>query len=139
MGSLDCCHSSRLFETAEAMDLSGLLFSSLLLSPIVIAVPSVIVNRISHLSLSTGNVLENGVEPRFFRRLAEGVFDIEDLKLRTNELADLVNDASKAYDFDLQRVTAVGYSNGALSRNTIFCYSFSCYGSTCTKDTARSQ
>jgi predicted esterase len=42
-----------------------------------------------------GKVLENGIAPRFFRRLAEGVFDIEDLKFRTNELADFVNDASK--------------------------------------------
>ena len=57
-----------------------------------------------------GKVLENGITPRFFRRLAEGVFDIEDLKFRTNELADFVNDASKAYDFDLQHVIAVGYS-----------------------------
>jgi phospholipase/carboxylesterase len=60
-----------------------------------------------------GKVLESGVAPRFFRRLAEGVFDIEDLKFRTNELADFVNDASKAYEFDLQRIIAVGYSNGA--------------------------
>jgi len=60
-----------------------------------------------------GKVLENGVVPRFFRRLAEGVFDIEDLKYRTNELADFVKDASNAYDFDMHHVTAVGYSNGA--------------------------
>jgi len=60
-----------------------------------------------------GKVLENGVSPRFFRRLAEGVFDLEDLKFRTNELADFVIDASKAYGFDLQRIVAVGYSNGA--------------------------
>jgi phospholipase/carboxylesterase len=60
-----------------------------------------------------GKVLENGVAPRFFRRLAEGVFDIEDLKFRTNELADFVNVASKTYNFDLQRIIAVGYSNGA--------------------------
>jgi phospholipase/carboxylesterase len=60
-----------------------------------------------------GKVLENGVAPQFFRRLAEGVFDLEDLKFRTNELADFVNDASKAYGFDLQRIVAVGYSNGA--------------------------
>jgi predicted esterase len=45
--------------------------------------------------------------------LAEGVFDIEDLKFRTNELADFVKDASKAYDFSLQRIMAIGYSNGA--------------------------
>lgn len=60
-----------------------------------------------------GKVLENGIYPRFFRRLAEGVFDIEDLRFRTNELADFVKDASKAYDFDLQHVIAIGYSNGA--------------------------
>jgi phospholipase/carboxylesterase/glyoxalase family protein len=60
-----------------------------------------------------GKVLENGITPRFFRRLAEGVFDLEDLKFRTNELADFVNNASKTYDFDLQHVIAVGYSNGA--------------------------
>ena len=60
-----------------------------------------------------GKVLENGIAPRFFRRLAEGVFDLEDLKFRTNELADFVNDASKAYGFDLQHTIAVGYSNGA--------------------------
>ena len=51
--------------------------------------------------------------PRFFRRLAEGVFDIEDLKFRTHELADFVEEASKVYRFDLQRLVAVGYSNGA--------------------------
>jgi predicted esterase len=60
-----------------------------------------------------GKVLENGITPRFFRRLAEGVFDLEDLKFRTNELADFVIDASKTYDFDLQHTIAVGYSNGA--------------------------
>ena len=60
-----------------------------------------------------GKVLENSIAPRFFRRLAEGVFDLEDLKFRTNELADFVIDASKTYDFDSQHVIAVGYSNGA--------------------------
>jgi phospholipase/carboxylesterase len=60
-----------------------------------------------------GKVLENGITPRFFRRLAEGIFDIEDLKFRTNELADFITHASKAYEFDLQHVIAVGYSNGA--------------------------
>ena len=60
-----------------------------------------------------GKVLENGISPRFFHRLAEGVFDLEDLKFRTNELADFVIDASKTYNFDLQHIIAVGYSNGA--------------------------
>jgi len=59
-----------------------------------------------------GNVLENGM-PRFFRRLAEGVFDEEDLVFRTNELNDFLREASETYGFDRSRVVAVGYSNGA--------------------------
>ena len=59
-----------------------------------------------------GKVLENGM-PRFFRRLAEGVFDEEDLIRRANELADFVGVAAKRYEFDSQQVIAVGYSNGA--------------------------
>lgn len=59
-----------------------------------------------------GKVLENGM-PRFFRRLAEGVFDIEDLKFRTNELADFIHNASKVYTLNLNRIMAIGYSNGA--------------------------
>src|ERR671918_2715371 len=48
-----------------------------------------------------GKVLESGM-PRFFRRLTEGVFDTEDLKFRTHELADFVENASKVYGFDLK-------------------------------------
>jgi Predicted esterase len=59
-----------------------------------------------------GKVLENGM-PRFFRRLEEGVFDLEDLKMRTDELADFILKSSSIYDFDLKRLIAVGYSNGA--------------------------
>jgi phospholipase/carboxylesterase len=59
-----------------------------------------------------GKVLENGM-PRFFRRYAEGVFDIEDLKFRTQELGDFVVNASKKYGFDSENVVALGYSNGA--------------------------
>jgi len=59
-----------------------------------------------------GKVLENGM-PRFFKRLSEGVFDMEDLKFRTRELADFVKEASKGYSFDLNRTIAVGFSNGA--------------------------
>ena len=59
-----------------------------------------------------GKVLENGM-PRFFRRLAEGVFDVEDLKQRTNELADFVAAAVQHYQFAADRLVAVGYSNGA--------------------------
>lgn len=59
-----------------------------------------------------GKILENGM-PRFFRRLAEGVFDEEDLKLRTDELAEFVSTAAEHYGFASNTVTAVGYSNGA--------------------------
>jgi len=59
-----------------------------------------------------GKVLENGM-PRFFRRLAEGVFDLEDLKHRSNELADFVTAAAQHYGFASDNVIAVGYSNGA--------------------------
>jgi predicted esterase len=59
-----------------------------------------------------GKVLENGM-PRFFRRLAEGVFDLEDLRKRTHELADFVVSAAERYGIDLKKVVAVGYSNGA--------------------------
>lgn len=59
-----------------------------------------------------GKVLENGM-PRFFRRLAEGVFDQEDLVRRTHELAGFVRWASGEYGFDPGGVLAAGYSNGA--------------------------
>lgn len=59
-----------------------------------------------------GNVLENGM-PRFFKRLAEGVFDEEDLIFRTNELNQFLYDAAKEYGFDLDNIVALGYSNGA--------------------------
>ena len=59
-----------------------------------------------------GKVLENG-NPRFFRRLAEGVFDLEDLKTRTNELADFVTAAVQHYKLDADQIVDVGYSNGA--------------------------
>ena len=59
-----------------------------------------------------GKVIENGM-PRYFRRLSEGIFDIEDLKFRTNELAEFVQNASKTYALNLNRIVAIGYSNGA--------------------------
>ncbi|HEV2840341.1 MAG TPA: alpha/beta hydrolase [Chthoniobacterales bacterium] len=59
-----------------------------------------------------GRILENGM-PRFFRRLAEGVFDEEDVIRRAHELADFVTAAAARYEFDPKRITAVGFSNGA--------------------------
>lgn len=57
-----------------------------------------------------GQILEHG-QPRFFRRLAPGVFDEDDLIRRTHELADFVEDQSARQN--LGQVIAVGYSNGA--------------------------
>ncbi|MEH2482222.1 phospholipase/carboxylesterase [Nitrobacteraceae bacterium AZCC 2161] len=57
-----------------------------------------------------GKVLEHGM-PRFFRRLAEGVFDEDDVRRRANELADFVVEARQHYD--LAAPIALGYSNGA--------------------------
>ncbi|MBI6863984.1 MULTISPECIES: alpha/beta hydrolase [Lysinibacillus] len=69
-----------------------------------------------------GNVLEHGM-PRFFRRLAEGVFDIEDLIIRTKELNDFLHEASQQYGFDRQRIVAIGYSNGAnIAASLLFHY-----------------
>lgn len=59
-----------------------------------------------------GPVLENGM-PRFFRRLAMGVFDQEDLRRRTAELGAFAREAPTRYDFDPARLVAFGYSNGA--------------------------
>lgn len=59
-----------------------------------------------------GNISENGM-PRFFRRLAEGVFDEEDLIFRTKELNDFLDEAAEEYAFDRRNVLALGYSNGA--------------------------
>jgi phospholipase/carboxylesterase len=57
-----------------------------------------------------GKVLEHGM-PRFFRRLAEGVFDEDDLRHQANALADFVSDARTRYR--IAAPIALGYSNGA--------------------------
>lgn len=59
-----------------------------------------------------GKVLEDGM-PRFFRRFREGVFDVEDLKARTHELARFIDVAATQYRFSKRHLIAVGYSNGA--------------------------
>jgi predicted esterase len=59
-----------------------------------------------------GPVLEAGM-PRFFRRLALGVFDLEDLHRRAHDLAQFAAAAADRYGFDRQRLVALGYSNGA--------------------------
>lgn len=59
-----------------------------------------------------GNVLEYGM-PRFFKRLAMGVFDLDSLIEETFHLYEFLKQSSIDYGFDLSQVTAVGYSNGA--------------------------
>jgi phospholipase/carboxylesterase len=59
-----------------------------------------------------GRSTEEGMN-RFFRRLAEGIFDEADLIEKTNELADFILLSATQYGFDPLKVIAVGYSNGA--------------------------
>lgn len=59
-----------------------------------------------------GNVLENGM-PRFFRRIAEGVFDLEDLRVRTQQMGQFIREAAQAHGFETSQVVALGFSNGA--------------------------
>jgi phospholipase/carboxylesterase len=59
-----------------------------------------------------GPVSENG-HLRFFRRLAEGVFDLEDLKRRTDDLAEFIGAAAAHYRLAPEKIVVVGYSNGA--------------------------
>lgn len=69
-----------------------------------------------------GNILENGM-PRFFRRLAEGIFDEEDLVFRTKELYEFINEAAVKYELDRDNIIAVGYSNGAnMAASLLFHY-----------------
>jgi len=59
-----------------------------------------------------GDVSEHGM-PRFFRRFAEGVFDLDDVARRTHALADFIAAAATRYGFDPGKLAALGYSNGA--------------------------
>ncbi|RLL41282.1 alpha/beta hydrolase [Oceanobacillus piezotolerans] len=69
-----------------------------------------------------GNILENGM-PRFFKRLAEGVFDEEDLIFRTKELNEFLDEAAEKYEFDRSNIIAIGYSNGAnIAASLLFHY-----------------
>lgn len=70
------------------------------------------VDRSASLLGVRGRVLERGL-PRFFRRFADNVFDVEDVKFRANELADFIERASSDHGFSLGSVVVLGYSNGA--------------------------
>jgi phospholipase/carboxylesterase len=87
----------------------------------LLALAEIIDPKASVLSVR-GNVLEQGM-PRFFRRVAEGVFDMEDLKFRTEELKNFLDEMSNEHDFDRQNIIAIGYSNGAnIAANLLFNY-----------------
>jgi len=70
------------------------------------------IDRDASLLSPRGKVLENGA-PRFFRRLAEGVFDEKDVVERAHELANFVSAAEKKHGFAQNTLVAIGYSNGA--------------------------
>lgn len=75
-----------------------------------------------------GSVLEQGM-PRFFKRLREGVFDIEDLAVRTKELNNFLDEAAEEYAFDRENIIAIGYSNGAnIAGSLLFHYEQSLKG-----------
>ncbi|MEQ4204115.1 alpha/beta hydrolase [Actinopolymorpha sp. B17G11] len=59
-----------------------------------------------------GPVSEHGAA-RWFRRLAEGVFDVDDVIARTHQLAEFVVAARQAYALGDRRIIALGFSNGA--------------------------
>src|SRR5690606_8079264 len=59
-----------------------------------------------------GNVNEGGM-PRFFRRLAEGVFDEADIRERASQLRTFLEEAAREHGFEVSQSTALGYSNGA--------------------------
>lgn len=60
-----------------------------------------------------GQERENGILNRFFKRLAEGVFDEQDLVRRTHQLADFLTAAAAAYRRNPDQMVGLGYSNGA--------------------------
>ncbi|HSP52598.1 MAG TPA: alpha/beta hydrolase [Cryobacterium sp.] len=59
-----------------------------------------------------GRVTEGGMH-RWFRRLSEGVFDVDDVVVRAGELAGFISWARQHYDLGERRIIAVGFSNGA--------------------------
>jgi phospholipase/carboxylesterase len=59
-----------------------------------------------------GDVFEGNAR-RFFRRRAEGVYDMDDLMTRAARLGAFLAEASAYYGIEPARLAGVGYSNGA--------------------------
>lgn len=70
------------------------------------------VGKTSAILSPRGQVLENGM-PRFFRRMAANVFDEDDVVRRAGELSDFISASADTYGRNPDRLTALGYSNGA--------------------------
>ena len=69
-----------------------------------------------------GNVSENGM-PRFFKRLGMGIFDEKDLTFRTHEMVNFIKDLAEKEGFDINKIVALGYSNGAnIAGSTLVLY-----------------
>ena len=67
--------------------------------------------KASILSLQ-GEVLENGMR-RFFKRFPDASFDWQDLEAQAEKLILFLKQASQRYQFNLNEVVLVGFSNGA--------------------------
>lgn len=73
-----------------------------------------------------GNVQEYGM-PRFFKRLAMGVFDMESLAEETENLYHFMKESAINYGFDLSSSTMIGYSNGAnIASSVMLTYDHPC-------------
>lgn len=59
-----------------------------------------------------GRVLEGGM-PRFFRRFAEGLFDLDNLREEAAALNEFLPQAAAQYGFDPSKLVGIGFSNGA--------------------------
>ncbi len=69
-----------------------------------------------------GNVSEHGM-PRFFKRLGMGIFDEKDLHSRTDEMVSFIKSLADKEDFDVTKIIALGYSNGAnIAGSTLILY-----------------
>ena len=67
--------------------------------------------RASILSIR-GDVNEAGAL-RFFKRKAEGIYDVEDLFERGRKMAQFLQECADKYDFPMEKIVLVGFSNGA--------------------------
>src|SRR5690625_3885993 len=86
------------------------------------------IDRDAYVLSVRGNVSANGMT-RFFRRLAEGIFDEEDLIFRTKELNEFLDQAAREHEFDRDNIVAIGYSNGAnIAASLLFHYQYALKG-----------